>query len=81
MHTYDSIRIEPDGGVGIIIDAADSDTSLTAIPCGDLFNRVFGPRGFAAAPSSSGLLTRQVISMLDGLQGGRAFKIRGSGGS
>jgi len=77
MHTYDSIRVEPDGGVGIIIDAADSDTSLTAIPCGDLFNRVFGLGGFAAAPSSGGLLTRQVISMLGGLQGGRAFKIPG----
>jgi hypothetical protein len=77
MHTYDSIRVEPDGAVGIIIDAADSDTSLTAMPTGDLFDKVFRLAGYTAAPSSGGLLTRQIISMLGGLQGGRAFKIPG----
>jgi hypothetical protein len=77
MHRYDSIRIEPDGRVGIIVDAADSDTSLTAIPSGDLFTKVFGLAGFSATPSSGGLLTRQVVTMVGGLQGGRAFKIPG----
>jgi hypothetical protein len=69
MHRYDSIRIEPDGRVGIIVDAADSDTSLTAIPSGDLFSKVFGLAGFSATPSSGGLLTRQVVTMVGGLQG------------
>ena len=77
MHTYDTIRVEWDGAVGIVIDAADSDASLTAIPTRELFNRVFSLAGYTAAPSSGGLLTRQIISMLGGLQGGRAFKIPG----
>ena len=77
MRTYDTIRVESDGAVGIVIDAADSDASLTAIPTRELFNRVFGLAGYAAAPSSSGLLTRQIMSMMGGLQGGRAFKIAG----
>ena len=77
MHNYDAIRVEWDGTVGIVIDAADSDASLTAIPTHELFNRVFSLAGYAAAPSSRGLLTRQIMSMLGGLQGGRAFKIPG----
>jgi hypothetical protein len=77
MQRFDTIRVEPDGAVGIIIDAVDSDTSLTAIPTRDLFNKVFGLAGYAASPSSGGLLTRQIISTVGGLQGGRAFKIPG----
>jgi hypothetical protein len=77
MHMYDTIRVEPDGQVGIVIDAADSDASLMAIPTADLFSKVFGLAGYAAAPSAGGLLARQIISMMGGLQGGRAFKIPG----
>jgi hypothetical protein len=77
MHLHDTIRVEPDGAVGIIIDAADTDTGLTAIPTGELFNRVFQLGGHVATPSSGGLLTRQVISVLGGLQGARPFKIPG----
>ena len=77
MQTHDSIRVEPAGDIGIIIDAADTDTSLTALSVNQLFDKVFGLAGYTASPSSAGLLTRQIISVLGGLQGGRAFKIPG----
>jgi len=77
MHTYDSIRVEPDGGVGVIIDAADVDSGLTAIPVAGLFERVFDLAGFQVSPSAGGLLTRQVITIMGGLQGCRPFKIPG----
>ena len=77
MHSYDTIRVEPHGGIGIIIDAADTDTSLTALPVSDVFDKVFGLADYNSSPSSAGLLTRQIISVLGGLQGGRAFKIPG----
>ena len=77
MHSYDTIRVEPNGNIGIIIDAADTDTSLTALPVTDVFDKVFGLAGYTSLPSSAGLLTRQIISVLGGLQGSRAFKIPG----
>ena len=77
MHTHDSIRAEPTGDIGIIINAADTDRSLTALSVNQLFDKVFGLAGYTASPSSAGLLTRQIISVLGGLQGGRAFKIPG----
>jgi hypothetical protein len=77
MSTYDRVRTEPGDSIGVIIDAADTDVSLGAVPVGELFDRVFGLAGYGAKPSSGGLLTRQIIAMLDGLQGGRAFKIPG----
>jgi hypothetical protein len=77
MHfQYDKLRIESER-IGLIIDAADTDTFLYALPVADLVERVFGMAGFSTKPSSAGLIARQLIGQLGGLQGARVFKIPG----
>jgi hypothetical protein len=39
--------------------------------------KLFDPAGLTAAPSSGGLIARQLISRVGGVQGGRVFKIPG----
>jgi hypothetical protein len=77
MHfQYDKLRVEP-GRIGLVIDAADHDSFLYALPVGELMERVFGMAGYGAKPSPAGLITRQLISRIGGLQGARVFKIPG----
>ncbi|HTI80756.1 MAG TPA: hypothetical protein VL614_09950, partial [Acetobacteraceae bacterium] len=77
MHfQYDRLRIEPKRA-GIVIDAADYDAHLSALPTSDLMEKLFDPAGLTAAPSSGGLIARQLISRVGGVQGGRVFKIPG----
>lgn len=77
MHfQYDRLRIEPER-IGIVIDAADVDAWLYALPVGDLFERIFGMAGYDVRLSNGGLITRQLISRLGGVQGARVFKIPG----
>ena len=77
MHfEYDKFRIESER-VGLIIDAADTDSFLYALPVADLMERVFNMAGFTAKPSSAGLIARQLIARVGGLQGSRVFKIPG----
>jgi hypothetical protein len=77
MHfQYDRLRIEP-GRIGIVIDAADHDARLSALPTGDLMEKLFDSAGLTAVPSSGGLIARQLISRVGGVQGGRVFKIPG----
>lgn len=77
MHfQYDKLRIEPER-VGLVIDAADTDASLYALPVADLFKRVFDLAGFASKVSSGGLIARQLITQLGGLSGATVFKIPG----
>ena len=77
MHfQYDRLRIESER-IGILIDAADADAWLHALPVADLFERVFGMAGYTTKLSNGGLITRQLISRLGGLQGARVFKIPG----
>lgn len=77
MHfQYDRLRIESER-IGIVIDAADVDAWLFALPVADLFERIFGMAGYGTKLSNGGLITRQLISRLGGLQGARAFKIPG----
>jgi len=77
MHyQYDRIRIEPER-IGIVINAADHDAQLSALPTTDLMEKLFDTAGLTAAPSSGGLIARQLISRLGGVQGGRVFKIPG----
>jgi hypothetical protein len=64
-------------GIGLVIDAADTDTFLYALPVADLVDRIFGMARFSTKPSSAGLIVRQLIRQLDGLQGARVFKIPG----
>jgi hypothetical protein len=77
MHfRYSHLRIEP-ARVGLIIDAADSDTFLYALPVADLFERIFKLAGYTAKPSTGGLITRQIVAQLGGLRGAAVFKIPG----
>ncbi|WP_157376886.1 hypothetical protein [Burkholderia ubonensis] len=73
---YNRLRIESQR-IGIIVGAHDADSFIHALPTADLFKRVFDCAGFEASPSSGGLIARQLIAQLGGLQGGRVFKIPG----
>jgi len=73
---YDRLRIEPER-IGIVIDAADHDVHLSALPTSDLMEKLFDTAGLTAVPSSGGLIARQLISRVGGVQGGRVFKIPG----
>lgn len=73
---FDKLRVEPEG-VGLIIDAADTDSFLYALPVSSQTEKVFGMAGLSARLSSGGLMAKQLVSRLGGLQGGRVFKIPG----
>lgn len=75
-HDYSALRLERDG-VGVIINAADYDISLEALPTSLLIEQILNLGGFWAKPSSSGLITRQLITRMGGFDGARAFKIPG----
>jgi hypothetical protein len=77
MHfEYNKLRIEP-GRVGLVIDASDHDSFLYALPVSELMERIFGMAGYNAKLSSGGLIVRQLIAHLGGIQGARVFKIPG----
>ena len=77
MHfEYNKLRIEPDR-VGLLIDAADHDSFLYALPVADMMERLFGMAGYETKLSSAGLIARQLIARVGGLQGARVFKIPG----
>lgn len=73
---YNKLRIESER-IGIVIDAANTDAWLHALPVDDLVERIFGMAGYGTKLSNGGLITRQLISRLGGLQGARVFKIPG----
>jgi hypothetical protein len=78
MHfEYNKFRVEPER-IGLIIDAADSDAFIYALPVPALFEELFSLAGLSAKPSASGLITRQLISQLGGLRGAAVFKIPGA---
>jgi hypothetical protein len=77
MHfEYDKLRIEP-GRIGIVIDAADHDSFLYALPVAEFMERIFDMAGYEARLSNAGLITKQLIKRLGGVQGGRVFKVPG----
>lgn len=77
MHfEYDKLRVESER-VGIIVDAVDYDSFLYALPIADLIARIFELAGYEAKLSNAGLIAKQIIARLDGIQGGRVFKIPG----
>lgn len=77
MHfEYDKLRIEPER-IGLIIDTNDHDSFLNALPVSKLMEQVFLMAGYDVKLSSAGLITRQLIARLGGLQGARVFKIPG----
>lgn len=70
------LRIESER-IGIVIDAADTDTWLYALPVSDLVEHIFDMAGYEIKLSNGGLIARQLISHLGGLNGARVFKIPG----
>lgn len=73
---YSKLRIEPER-IGILLSGFETDLSIKALPVASLFERILQLSGYRSKPSSSGLITRQVISRLGGLHGVRVFKISG----
>jgi hypothetical protein len=73
---YNLLRIELER-IGLIIRASASDSFVYALPTAELFKQVFALAGFNASVSSGGLIARQLISQLGGVQGGRVFKLPG----
>ena len=77
MHfMYNVLRIEP-GRIGIVIDAADTDSFLNAMPVSVLIEKVLDMAKLSARPSPGGLITRQLIAQLGGLRNADVFKIPG----
>ena len=73
---YNKLRIEPER-IGIVINATDHDSFLYGLPIEELLERIFDMAGYDARPSNAGLITKQLITRLNGIQGGRVFKIPG----
>lgn len=69
-------RSEPQR-LGLIIDAADKDTFINGVSPEELFVELFKQAGISGKPSAAGLLARQLITQLGGVDGGRVFKIPG----
>ena len=61
----------------MIIDTADSDKSVNALSVSEIFERIFDLAGYKASVSGAGLILRQVLAQVEGLQGARVFKIPG----
>jgi hypothetical protein len=77
MHfRMDKLRVEP-GRIGIIIDATQHDSFLYGLPVSALVEHLFASLGLRAKLSSGGLITRQLISRLGGIEGARVFRIPG----
>jgi len=74
--TYDSLRLEPER-TGIVIAAADHDSQVSAIAVWDIAEAVFQQVGLKASVSNAGLMTRQLITQMGGVDKTRAFKIPG----
>lgn len=73
---YDRLRIEP-GRIGLIIETTNHDSFLYAMPVADLITRIFKMAEYDAKLSEAGLITRQLIANLGGVDGARVFKIPG----
>ena len=73
---YDRLRVEPER-IGVVIDTLDHDSFLFALPVANLMERLFDMAGFSSNLSSGGLITKQLISRLGGINWGRPFKIPG----
>jgi hypothetical protein len=73
---YNRLRVEPER-IGIIIDAADHNVTLSAASTFGLIEKTFELAGLTSKISSSGLIARQLIARLGGIDGARVFKIPG----
>jgi hypothetical protein len=71
---YEVVRKEPER-VGAVIDAVRHDCYLYALPVPALVEKIFEMIGMRAKPSAGGLITRQLIARLGGVNRARVFKI------
>ena len=77
MHfEYNKLRSESER-IGLVIDADDTSSFIYALPVADLIERVLGLAGYSAELSAGGLIARQLIAQLGGVDGARVFKIPG----
>ena len=73
---YNKLRIEPER-IGIVVYASKSDIDMYALSVAKLIDKVFGLAGYSTELSNGGLITRQIVRLMGGLQGCRVFKIPG----
>jgi len=72
----DGLRLEH-SRLGVVIDATDTDITLFALRTDEVFEQIFSLAGYRATLSAAGLITRQLVAQLGGLQGARVFKLPG----
>jgi len=70
------IRIAKDG-VAAIVESNDNSLFLYPIPHQALIQKVFELAGLKSEISQAGLITKRIIKKLEGVDGGRVFKISG----
>src|ERR1039458_6036068 len=58
-------------------NADDTSSFIYALPVADLIERVLGLAGYSAELSAGGVIARQLIAQLGGVDGARVFKIPG----
>jgi hypothetical protein len=73
---HEIVRVEPER-VGVVVNACDNDSYLYALPVAAFVEKVFETIGLRAKLSAGGLITRQLIARLGGVNGARVFKIPG----
>jgi hypothetical protein len=76
MYRYNSVRIEPER-LGLVVNATTSDAFVHALRVTDICSQIFSLAGYVTRPSSAGLITRQLITQVGGLQGAAVFKVPG----
>lgn len=77
MHPdFNKVRVEP-GRLGLIIHATERDSFIYALRVSEVIEQIFDMAGYEVQLSNAGLITKQLIERLGGLQGGRVFKIPG----
>lgn len=73
---HSGLRAEP-GRTGVVIRATQADQTVRAVPTLDIIQATLRQFGIQAALSNAGLMTRQLITQMGGVDGTRAFKIPG----
>jgi hypothetical protein len=73
---YNRLRIEPER-ICLIIDVTSHDAFLYGLPNAAVVEKLFDAARLDAKLSGGGLITRQLIARLGGLNGARVFKIPG----
>lgn len=73
---YNKLRSEHER-IGLVIDASDTSASINPLPVDNLIERILDLAGFSSKLSEAGLIARQLIAQLGGVDRARAFKIPG----